>query len=284
MDMLQTYPWLWTAIAAFFGLQFGSFLNLLIWRLPVMLHQQWEDEVAEFQGHEAKPRPVFNLFFPGSHCTSCKTPLRARDLVPVLSFIWLKGHCGHCHAKVSWRYPLVELAVAAWWAWCAANWGFSAAAVAWAGFGTVLLALALIDADTMLLPDNLTLPLLWAGLLLSAWGFISVNLHDSVWGAVAGYLSLWLVQAVFKLVTGKQGMGEGDFKLLAALGAWLGWLALPGVVLLASLLGVLGAGWMRWRGALASGQPLPFGPCLAVAGACIASAEPALMFSHRFVY
>lgn len=284
MELLQTCPWIWISCATFIGLQFGSFLNLLIWRLPIMLHHQWEDEVAEFQGHQSKPRPAFNLWFPASHCTSCKTPLRARDLIPVLSFLWLKARCGHCGAPVSWRYPLVELAMAAWWAWCASHWGFSVTSLAWSGFGMVLLALAMIDADTMLLPDNLTLPLLWAGLLMSAWGWISVSLHDSVLGAAAGYMSLWLVQAVFKLVTGKQGMGEGDFKLLAALGAWLGWLSLPAVVLVASLLGVLAAVFMRLRGVLAPGQALPFGPCLAFAGACIAVLEPALMFSHRFVY
>lgn len=284
MELLHTYPWLWIGLAALLGLQFGSFLNLLIWRLPVMLHHQWEDDVTHFQGQEVPNRPAFNLFFPSSHCTSCMAPLRASELVPVLSYFWLKGRCAHCNAKVSWRYPLVELAVAAWWVWSASHWGVSPAALAWSAFGSLLLALALIDADTMLLPDNLTLPLLWVGLVLSAMGWISVQLADSVWGAVAGYLSLWSVQAVFKMITGKQGMGEGDFKLLAALGAWLGWLALPGLVLMASLLGVMAALLMRWRGDLASDQALPFGPYLAVAGVCIAIFEPALMFSHRFVY
>ncbi len=284
MELLQTYPWIWMVCAACLGLQFGSFLNLVIWRLPVMLHRQWEDEVAEFQGHTVPARQTFNLSSPASHCTHCMTPLRAIDLVPVLSFLWLKGRCHHCHAKVSWRYPFVELTVAAWWAWCAAHWGVSPAALAWSGFGTVLLALALIDSDTMLLPDSMTLPLLWIGMVLSALGWINVGLTDSLWGAVAGYLSLWVVQAVFKLITGKQGMGQGDFKLLAALGAWLGWLALPAVVLVASLLGVLMALVMRWRGSLASDQAFPFGPYLAFAGILMAVFEPALMFSHRFVY
>lgn len=211
------------------------------------------------------------------------TPLRAIDLIPVLSYVWLKGRCAHCGARVSWRYPVVEMAVAAWWAWCAAHWGFTPAAGAWACYGTVLMALALIDADTMLLPDNLTLPLLWAGLVLSALGWIHVPLIDSVWGAVAGYVSLWLVNKIFKLITGKQGMGEGDFKLLAALGAWLGWLALPGAVLLASLMGLLAVSWMRWQGRLKAGQALPFGPGLAIAGACLAVFEPVLMFSPQFI-
>ena len=284
MELLRNNPWIWIAFAALLGLQFGSFLNLLIWRLPVMLHKEWETDAAHFLGHETSPPQPFNLFFPGSHCTSCMTPLRKRELVPVLSYLVLKGRCAHCGVHVSWRYPLVELAVAAWWAWCASHWGMSPAALAWSVFGMVLLALALIDSDTMLLPDNLTLPLLWAGMLLSAMGWIGVSLNDSVWGAVAGYVSLWLVHAVFKLITGKQGMGAGDFKLLAALGAWLGWLALPGVVLAASLLGVLAAVLMRMRGELSSGQAIPFGPCLAIAGVCIAVFEPALMFSHRFIY
>ena len=247
-----------------------------------MMQHDWEREWVEYQsqqqselqgqqqGHQtveqAQPMPVFNLSFPASHCTACQTPLRARELVPVLSFLFLKGRCAHCHTAISWRYPLVELAVAALWACCAWRWGISAQALAWAGYATVLLALGLIDADTMLLPDSLTLPLMWAGLLLAAGGVISVSLEHSVWGAALGYLTLWLVQTVFGLVTGKQGMGQGDFKLLAALGAWLGWMALPAVVLCASVSGVGVALAMRWRGHLQAGQPLPFGPALVFAG------------------
>ena len=213
---------------------------------------------------------VFNLATPGSHCTSCRTPLRARDLVPVLSFVFLKGRCAHCNTKVSWRYPLVESAVALLWAFCAWHWGVGWGALAWAGFATTLLALALIDADTMLLPDSLTLPLMWAGILLASAGVINLSLEQSVWGAALGYAVLWLVQTVFGAVTGKQGMGEGDYKLLAALGAWLGWMALPAVVLIASVSGVLLALLWRWRGSLQAGQPMPFGPQLAAAGAASA--------------
>ena len=266
MELLQTYPLLWILLAALVGLQIGSFLNLLIWRLPQMMQNEWADEVTRFQGQEPPARDVFNLFLPRSHCTTCKTTLGASELVPVLSFLWLKARCRHCQASVSWRYPLVELAVAAWWAWSAAHGGVSPAALAWAGFGTVLLALAFIDADTMLLPDVLTQPLMWSGLILSAWGLTGLSLGDSFWGAVAGYLSLWLVHAVFKMITGKQGMGQGDFKLLAALGAWLGWMALPVLLLIASLLGVIVALGMRWRGSLQAGEPLPFGPYLVFAG------------------
>lgn len=273
MELFQTYPLLWTLLAALVGLQIGSFLNLLIWRLPQMMQNEWADEVMRFQGQDLPARDVFNLFLPRSHCTTCKTTLGASELVPVLSFLWLKARCGHCQASVSWRYPLVEFAVAAWWAWSAAQGGVSATTLAWAGFGTVLLALAFIDADTMLLPDVLTQPLMWAGLILSAWGLTGLSLGDSFWGAVAGYLSLWLVHAVFKMITGKQGMGQGDFKLLAALGAWLGWMALPVLLLIASLLGVIVALGMRWRGSLQAGEPLPFGPYLVFAGMLCAMAD-----------
>ena len=258
------------AAAALIGLQFGSFLNVVVWRLPRMLELEWNEANS---GQTADAQPVFNLATPRSHCPHCLTPLGWRDLVPVLSFLWLKARCRHCQASVSWRYPLLELAVAAWWAWSAAQGGVSAAALAWAGFGTVLLALAFIDADTMLLPDVLTQPLMWSGLILSAWGLTGLSLSDSLWGAVAGYVCLWLVHAVFKMITGKQGMGEGDFKLLAALGAWLGWMVLPVLLLIASLLGVIVALGMRWRGSLQAGEPLPFGPYLVFAGMLCAMAD-----------
>ena len=282
MDLLQNHPVLWMSVAALLGLQFGSFLNVVVWRLPVMMQREWEAELATASG-QASTAPVFNLSTPSSHCTSCMTPLRARDLVPVLSYLWLKGRCAHCGAHVSMRYPLVELAVAAMWAFCASHWGLSIEALAWAGFATLLLALALIDADTMLLPDALTQPLLWVGLVVSALGLTQVKLHDSFWGAVVGYGFLWLVQAVFGLISGKQGMGAGDFKLLAALGAWLGWFALPGVVLVSSLLAVLVAIVMRVRGQLQSGQALPFGPYLALAGLLTAAFEPMAMFTQPFI-
>jgi leader peptidase (prepilin peptidase)/N-methyltransferase len=282
MDLLQNHPVLWMSVAALLGLQFGSFLNVVVWRLPVMMQREWEAELASASG-QSSTAPVFNLSTPSSHCTSCMTPLRTRDLVPVLSYLWLKGRCGHCGAHVSIRYPLVELTVAAMWAFCASHWGLSIEALVWAGFATLLLALALIDADTMLLPDALTQPLLWVGLVVSALGLTQVNLYDSFWGAVVGYGFLWLVQAVFGLITGKQGMGEGDFKLLAALGAWLGWFALPGVVLMSSLLAVLVAIVMRLRGSLASGQAFPFGPYLAVAGLLTAAFEPMAMFTQPFI-
>jgi len=267
---LEASAWLWPLLAAFIGLQIGSFLNLLVWRLPQMMQREWEQQCAELHGQSVADLPLFNLATPGSHCTSCATPLRVRDLVPVLSFLWLKGRCAHCDAPVSWRYPLVESTVALLWAFCAWHWGLGLGALAWAGFATTLLALALIDADTLLLPDSLTLPLMWAGILLASVGVINLSLEQSVWGAALGYGVLWLVQTVFGAVTGKQGMGEGDYKLLAALGAWLGWMALPAAVLISSVSGVLLALSWRWRGRLQADQSMPFGPQLAAAGAVLA--------------
>ena len=262
MDLVAAYGWFWPLFAGLVGLQVGSFINLLVWRLPQMMQHQWQREFALANQQQESVSPVFNLAVPRSHCTSCHTPLRVRDLVPVLSFLWLKGQCAHCGAKVSWRYPLVEITVALLWAGCVGYVGPTASALAWAVFATVLVALALIDADTMLLPDSLTLPLLWGGMLCASLGWIPVTLEQSVWGATLGYGLLWSVQAVFGWFTGKQGMGEGDFKLLAALGAWLGWTALPALVLLASVSGVLFAIYERVRGRLKAGEPLPFGPHL----------------------
>ena len=273
MELLLSHPYLGIVLAALLGLQVGSFLNVVVWRLPLMMQRQWETECAQLQGASSEEAEAFNLSTPRSHCPACKTPLRATDLIPVLSYLWLKGKCGHCGVAVSLRYPLVELAVALVWGFCALRWGFSVEALAWAGFGSMLLALALIDADTMLLPDSLTLPLLWAGILCASMGVIELPLLQSVWGAAAGYGVLWLVQTVFKLITGKQGMGEGDYKLLAALGAWLGWMVLPMVVLIASLLGVIVALAMRWRGSLKAGEPLPFGPYLVLAGLVCAAVD-----------
>ncbi len=265
MDILFDHAYLGIVVAMLLGLQVGSFLNVVVWRLPLMMQHQWEAECAQVQGQASEPQAVFNLSTPRSHCPDCKTPLGFTDLIPVLSYLRLKGQCAHCGATVSVRYPLIEIAVALLWGACAMRWGVSWEAFAWAGFTTVLLALALIDADTMLLPDSLTLPLIWAGVLCASLGVIQLSLLQSVWGAALGYGVLWSVHMTFQLFTGKQGMGAGDFKLLAALGAWLGWMALPIVVLIASLLGVVVALLMRWRGSLQAGEPLPFGPCLVVA-------------------
>lgn len=170
MDVFDNLPWAWPLVAGLVGLQIGSFINVLVWRLPQMMQHQWQREFALTNQQQDIELPVFNLAMPRSHCTTCHTPLRARDLVPVLSFLWLKGRCAHCETKVSWRYPLVETVVALVWAASAWYAGMSVAALAWAVFATVLIALALIDADTMLLPDSLTLPLMWGGMLCASLG------------------------------------------------------------------------------------------------------------------
>ena len=273
MAILTEHAYLGAVLAALIGLQLGSFLNVVVWRLPQMMQRQWEADCAELHNQPQPATQALDLSTPGSHCPACQTPLRARELVPVLSYLWLRGQCSHCGTAVSVRYPLVELGVALLWAACAMHWGITWEAVAWAGFATVLLALALIDADTMLLPDSLTMPLLWAGVLCASLGVIQLPLVQSVWGAALGYGVLWFVHGAFKWFTGKQGMGAGDFKLLAALGAWLGWMALPVLVLIASLLGVVVALLMRWRGSLHAGEPLPFGPYLVVAGLVCAAID-----------
>lgn len=242
------------------GLVVGSFLNVLIHRLPIMIEQSW----ASSDATSATP---LNLAFPSSHCPVCRHPIAWHDNLPLLGFALLKGRCRHCHAPISWRYPLVEAATAGLFIWSSlvhAPWG---PALAWAGFAAALLALAVIDARTTWLPDALTQPLTWGGLIAAAMGWSGIALSDALAGAVAGYLSLWSVYWLFLLVTGKEGMGHGDFKLLAALGAWFGWQLLLALVLIASVSGLLGALALRWRGLLPDNRQIAFGPFLALAGA-----------------
>lgn len=258
-------------ILAVLGLVVGSFLNVVIHRLPLMLERQWAHDCADFMADEAeatKPVPeAFNLMRPPSHCPHCQHPIAWYRNIPVLSYLALGGKCSECRARISPRYPLVELVCAGLFYLCGARWGFSVEAAAWCGFSAALLVLALIDWDTTLLPDDITLPLMWAGLLFAAlqWN-PSASITDAVWGAALGYGSLWAVYQAFKAVTGKEGMGYGDFKLLAALGAWFGWTALLPIVLMASLLGAVVGLLLKWRGGLREGGFVPFGPFLAAAG------------------
>lgn len=254
------------AVAGFFGLLIGSFLNVVIYRLPKMLERQWAAECADLQGKTPDEAPAFNLVTPRSRCQSCGHQIRWYENIPVASYLALKGSCSACKTAISMRYPLVEMATGVLFAWCAWRWGLTMTALAWCGFSATLVALTLIDWDTTLLPDDLTLPLLWAGLIASALRWTSVPLADSVWGAVAGYMSLWLVYQAFKLLTGKEGMGYGDFKLFAALGAWFGWPALVPIILMASVIGaVIGIG-MKFASNLREGGYVPFGPFLALGG------------------
>jgi leader peptidase (prepilin peptidase)/N-methyltransferase len=262
------------ALLGLLGLLVGSFLNVVIHRLPKMMDLRWAAECAEFQAAAGKQdlpiadvaQPTFNLMVPRSRCPHCGHAIRWFENIPVLSYLALKGGCSACRAPISPRYPVVEAVSAALFAWCGWHWGLGWEALAWSGFAASLLALACIDWDTTLLPDDITLPLLWAGLCAAGLGLSGTPLPSAVWGAVAGYLSLWLVYWAFKLVTGKEGMGYGDFKLFAALGAWFGWQALIPVILMASVVGAVVGIAIKLRGALREGGYVPFGPFLAIAG------------------
>jgi len=252
---------------ALFGLCIGSFLNVLIYRLPKMLEAQWCRECAELLEAPVPPKgqETLSLWRPGSRCPACSHVLRWYENVPVLSWLLLRRRCSACKAPISWRYPLVELATAGLFSLLSWQLGPQPTTLLWCGLCATLLALALIDWDTTLLPDSLTQPLLWAGLLAAALGW-QQRLPDALWGAVAGYLSLWTVTWLFKLATGKVGMGNGDFKLLAALGAWLGPSMIIPIVLGASMLGALVGIGMKFSGQLREGRFVPFGPFLAAAG------------------
>ncbi|HQD66880.1 MAG TPA: prepilin peptidase, partial [Casimicrobium huifangae] len=219
-------PWLFLICAGVFGALIGSFLNVVIYRLPVMMEHAWQDELADAQGNEPAPRERFNLVVPRSRCGQCGHAITALENIPIISWLALRGRCSACGTRISARYPLVEAATAALFVTCAWHFGFTFQALAAMTFCAVLVTLTGIDLDTQLLPDQLTLPLLWLGLLVNLFAMFA-HLPDAVIGAAAGYLVLWSVYWLFKLVTGREGMGYGDFKLLGALGAWFGWQALP---------------------------------------------------------
>jgi leader peptidase (prepilin peptidase) / N-methyltransferase len=254
------------ALAGVLGLLVGSFLNVVIHRLPKMLERQWAAECADLAGKEPAPAEPFNLVRPRSRCRQCGHVIRWYENIPVLSWLVLRGRCSACKTPIGVRYPLVELATAGLFAFCGWKWGVSWTAAAWAGFAAALVTLALIDWDTTLLPDDITLPLLWAGLIAAALRWNSLPLAQALWGAVAGYLSLWAVYQAFKLLTGKEGMGYGDFKLFAALGAWFGWQALVPIILMASVIGAVVGIAMKFMDGLREGGYVPFGPFLAGAG------------------
>lgn len=267
IELAQALPWLYLALIFIFSLMIGSFLNVVIHRLPIMLEREWHAEYRSYFDTDADAAPTtpYNLMVPRSACPHCEHPITAIENIPLLSWLWLKGRCRACKAPISARYPLVELLTAllsvAVSATLSPGWGMLAALVlTW-----TLVALTFIDLDKMLLPDQLTLPLLWGGLLFNLLGGF-VSLGDAVIGAMVGYLVLWSLYWAFKLLTGKEGMGYGDFKLLAALGAWLGWQALPIVLLLSSLVGaIIGIGLIALR-KHHQAKPIPFGPYLAIAG------------------
>ena len=271
------------ALAGLLGLLVGSFLNVVIYRMPKMMEQQWASECSELSGVVAETAvEKLSLMSPRSRCSNCGHSLSWYENIPVISYIFLRGKCSVCGTSFGLRYPAVELATACLFAFCAWRWGSTLTAAAWCGFSAALLALAFIDWDTTLLPDDITLPLLWAGLILSAVQLNpGVTLSAALWGAVAGYMSLWLVYWAFKLVTGKEGMGYGDFKLFAALGAWFGWTALVPIILMASVIGALVGIAMKLSNGLREGGYVPFGPFLAAAGftAMVFGAQSILQFA-----
>jgi leader peptidase (prepilin peptidase)/N-methyltransferase len=276
MSPLPTDPLAFAAIAGVIGLVVGSFLNVVIHRLPRMMQREWREQaaaLADEQGlkdcagklRDKDSGARYNLVLPASHCPHCGHRIRAHENIPLVSFMLLRGKCAACGAAISPRYPVVEAASGMLAAFIGWRYGLSLAAVGAMIFAWSLIALTMIDVDTQLLPDDITLPLIWAGLLLNLPATFA-PLPDAVLGAVAGYASLWAVYWLFRLATGKEGMGFGDFKLLAAIGAWLGWKMLPLVILLSSAVGaVAGIAMMVLRGHQ-RGTPIPFGPYLAAAG------------------
>ena len=253
-------------LAGVLGLLVGSFLNVVIYRLPKMLERQWAAECADLAGKPPTDEPEFNLAVPRSRCQQCGHMIRWYENVPVISYLVLRGKCSACATSIGLRYPAVELVTGALFFFCIWHWGATPAGLAWCGFSAAIVALALIDWDTTLLPDDITLPLLWAGLICAALRWTDVPLSQSLWGAVAGYMSLWTIYKGFKLLTGKEGMGYGDFKLFAALGAWFGWQALIPIILMASVIGAIIGIALKFSSGLREGGYVPFGPFLAGAG------------------
>ena len=265
IDLIADNPDLFVVIAALFGLMVGSFLNVVIHRLPIMLEREWREQCAWLEGRPPAEEPAYNLVLPRSACPQCKHLIRWYENIPLVSWLFLRGRCSTCKVKISARYPLVEALTGLMFAYAAWHWGFQLETVAVWSLLATLIALTFIDLDTQLLPDNLTLPLAWLGLLVNVEGLLT-PLDQAVIGAVAGYLSLWLVYQLFRRLTGKEGMGFGDFKLLAALGAWLGWKLLLPIVMVASMAGaVVGVTLIVFAGHARS-KPIPFGPWLALGG------------------
>ena len=272
MAVFDYYPWLFPLFATLFGLLVGSFLNVVIYRLPIMMAKEWKKECIDCfpdlvpKNKTAKKEEVFNLSVPRSRCPKCNTQIKFYDNIPIISWLLLKGKCRQCSNPISFRYPAIELLSGAMCFAVSYLLPLSYFTVAAVLFTLVLIALTFIDIDTMLLPDQITLPLVWAGIYLALVGWSPVSLIDSVIGAMAGYLILWSIYWVFKLLTGKEGMGYGDFKLLAAIGAWLGWQQLPLVVLLSSVVGAIIGIAMLSAQKKGFDKAIPFGPYLAIAG------------------
>lgn len=265
IQILLETPSAWVALCAVLGLLVGSFLNVVIHRLPLIMQREWRQECRSLLEMAAADEPELSLSQPRSRCPHCKRPIHWYENIPVVSYLALRGRCAGCSQRISLRYPAVEILAGIAAAIVASTFGLSLFGVAAVLLTWGLIAASGIDLDHQLLPDSIVLPLLWLGLVVAAMGG-PVAPTDAIIGAAAGYLSLWLVYHGFRLVTGKEGMGYGDFKLMAAFGAWLGWAMLPLVIILSSLVGaVVGIGLMA-AGKLERGKPMPFGPFIAAAG------------------
>jgi len=265
LDTFQQHLYLFYATIGILGLLVGSFLNVVIHRLPKMLEQTWQVQASEFLELEPPKQDTITLSKPNSTCPKCSHAIKPWENIPVLSYLFLRGKCSGCCNPISIRYPLVEIVSALMCVAVAIVFGANYTTIALLGFTWCLIALTMIDADTTLLPDNITLPLVWAGLIVNYFGLVT-SFESAFWGAIVGYLSLWSVYWLFKLLTGKEGMGYGDFKLLSALGAWLGWELIPIIILLSSVVGAcygIAAILIQGRD---KNKPMPFGPYLAVAG------------------
>jgi leader peptidase (prepilin peptidase)/N-methyltransferase len=265
-DLLLSVPLFCALLAGLVGLLVGSFLNVVIYRLPVMMQRDWRQQCRDYLELEPEPAAApFNLVLPLSRCPSCAAPIKPYQNIPVISYVFLRGQCAVCKHPIALRYPLIEALTAVLSVIVAWHFGYSVQTLFALGLTWSLVALTFIDIDHHLLPDSITLPLLWLGLLLNVFG-VFTDSHASIIGAMAGYLSLWSVYQLFKLATGKEGMGFGDFKLLALFGAWLGWQTLPLIILLSSLVGTVisVAAILISKGDYR--KPIPFGPYLAVAG------------------
>ena len=276
LALLQQSPAWLLATVAVVGLCVGSFLNVVIHRLPRMMEAQWRAECASLEGRDAPEPEVFNLVTPRSRCPSCGTQITALQNVPVVSWIALRGRCAACRAPISIRYPAVELAAGALAVLVGWRLGYSAALPFALAYAWALLALTFIDLDTQLLPDDITLPLLWLGLIANSFGLFS-DLRSAVLGAAGGYLILWLVYWAFRILARKEGMGYGDFKLLAAIGAWVGWQVLPVAIVVAAGLGAVIGSISLWLSRKGSDTRIPFGPYLALGGIV------ALLWGHAAV-
>lgn len=269
IDLFLTYPAFYLTTIFILGLLVGSFLNVVIFRLPVMMESDWQEQCCELLNIDdpkyKKEKVIFNLNRPPSRCPSCEHKISAIENIPILSYLFLKGKCSNCKDKISIRYPLIELTSAITVAIVALNFGvtlgaFFAICLTWA-----LIALTMIDFDHQLLPDDITLPFLWLGIIINFFG-IFTDIESSILGAIFGYGSLWLVYITFKIITGKEGMGHGDFKLLAVLGAWFGWQSLPLIIILSSIVGAtIGIFLMIFKSHDRT-SAIPFGPYLAIAG------------------